>query len=97
MEEHIQEFSHKLSKALKGKSKPHQKGNLNRFHKDNLTGDLIEKIRSGREKTKKPVVTPLGRFASVTEAADSLGVDKATIGYRIKRHPLDYYYYEIKV
>lgn len=90
-----QEFCDNLSKKLKGIPKPNQKGNLNRFHKDNLTDDLIEKIRAGHEKTKKPVVTPFGRFPSLTEAANALRVDKGTIGYRIKRHPQEYYY-EIK-
>lgn len=90
-----QEFCNNLSKKLKGQSKPQQQGNLNRFHKDNLTDDLIEKIKAGREKTKKPVITPMGRFSSITQAATELKVDKATIGYRIKTKPNEYYY-EIK-
>lgn len=90
------EFCQNLSDKLKGVPKPQQQGKLNRFHKDNLTDDLIEKIRAAREKTKKPVVTPMGRFPSVTEAAAALKVDKGTIGYRLKTKPTEYYY-EAKV
>jgi hypothetical protein len=90
-----EQFCKNLSDKLKGVPKPYQQGTLNRFHKDNLTDELKEKIKQGREKTKKPVVTPFGRFPSVTEAAQALKVDKGTIGYRIKAHPKQYYY-EIK-
>jgi hypothetical protein len=90
------EFRENLSNKLKGIAKPYQQGNLNRFHKNNLTPDLIEKIKEGREKTKKPVVTPIGRFPSITEAAKAMNIDKGTIGYRIKTRPQEYHY-EIKV
>ena len=92
-----QGFGEKVSMIQRGKSKPHQQGNKNIFHKDNLTNDLKQKIKQAREKTKKPVVTPFGKFPSVTEAAQALKVDKGTIGYRIKRHPELYYYEKTKI
>ena len=91
-----EDFRKNLREKLSGVPKPHQQGSLNRFHNSNLTEELKQRIQEGREKTKKPVITPYGRYPSITEAAQALNVDKATIGYRLKRHPQDYYY-ETKV
>lgn len=87
-----EEFCKNLSIKLAGRPKPHQEGKLNRFHKDNLTDDLREKIKAGAIKRRKPVITPMGRFESLTIAAEAYKVDKGTIKYRMKIKPQEYYY-----
>jgi hypothetical protein len=49
-------------------------------------------------KLKRAIMTPKGRFGSVTEAAQAFNVSKMTIYTRVKRQPTEYYlmekYYE---
>ena len=51
-----------------------------------------------RRGLKTPIMTPKGRFGSVTEAAQAFNVTKITIYTRVKRQPTEYYlmekYYE---
>jgi predicted DNA-binding transcriptional regulator AlpA len=40
---------------------------------------------------KQAVMTPSGRFISITEAANSYGVSRQTIYNRLKKNPAYYY------
>lgn len=86
------ETRQRMSESFKGKPKLKNRGTNNHFHKDNLTDELRQKILEGQAKKRKPVVTPHGRFESLTSAAKNLNVDPGTIGYRMKVKPMEYYY-----
>ena len=43
---------------------------------------------------KKTIVTPLGKFESLSAAAKAYKRDVTTIGYRLKQYPKEYYYTE---
>lgn len=49
----------------------------------------VKKILNARQ---KPIQTPLGRFDSLTQAGKAYGLDKTTIGHRLKKYPKQYYY-----
>ena len=58
-------------------------------HRQNMKDQDRFKIA---EKLKKPVMTPYGKFNSRVEAGRALGLDPASVGYRIKTKPKEYYY-----
>ncbi len=43
---------------------------------------------------KKTIITPLGKFESLTAAAKAYNRDITTIGHRLNRYPKEYYYAE---
>lgn len=58
--------------------------------------NTLDGIKAGGIKipghNKKIIVTPIGKFESLTAAAKAYNRDVTTIGYRLKRYPKEYYY-----
>lgn len=90
---HTQETKLKMSKSHQGKLHSEQ------------TRAKMSQARQGRAtwnkgisnpSAYKPVMTPYGLFASRNLAALALGVNGATINYRIRKFPEQYYYIQQK-
>lgn len=67
-----------------------------KYRVKNITIGKPPVVRSGQQNTKarKPIMTPAGRFESMTFAADHYNVSKSTITNRILRKEKGYYYVE---
>lgn len=67
-----------------------------KYHIKKITVCKAQVVRIKQEniKARKPIMTPAGRFESMTFAADHYNVSKSTITNRILRKEKGYYYVE---
>lgn len=82
----------KRSAALAGRPKEWARGASNPMHHPEVKAKMSAAIGGSKHYAARPVITPLGVFASGTEAAEACGIPAPTLYWRCKHEKLGFAY-----
>ena len=86
------ETREKISKANKGISHPWSAAERNPMHRPEVKAKMSAKIGGANHYKARGVITPFGQFETAKQAAEAIGMPKATVEWRARHNKAGFSY-----